>query len=580
MKSATVTLIGKKLSISSPSPPTPAQGSKVITQEINLAEGKWKIEQQENQEIKLIPQEGTPHQHSVTFTFTNSNTKKSKEEEDFLKKIKRVTKDERTHGIDIQKQVIPQPQLGPDAKLELSVWDFGGQHEYYNNHHYFLSARSIFLVVWNATEGPAGVAGLEFWLKSLKAHLPAPVPGEKPSYSILVVGTHIDKLINPGDSKPTREVLLGKLFRETCQMNLPFEYIEISTSTARTNVDHLHKRIIATALGHNYMGELIPESYLQVEQEIIKMRDEFQELPMVELEKDLFPRLLSLENAADLDTEKSQRAINLLHSWGECIHFTTTPLLSKYLVLDPSFLTQKILSGLFNPDLAKYFPGGKLHHFMLQSIWVQYKDKAEFLLALLEQFEVCFELTSSAEEPDFWNRYSLITAYLPENPTYTFTTGWTPALPPNTNQLSQIYTFNIIPKELVSRLLVKLHKKMEEKALWRTGLFLESPDGSGKVKVLIQAKIEQNQLEVMIRGAKKALALSILGVVHSEIDKACKIYHGVSMQQEPIQEVDTQPKTECWEFEVDEIWETRTEGATSISIFPKIRTFLRNLNLP
>ena len=63
-------------------------------------------------------------------------------------------------GIEIQIQEIAIPNK--KEKLELNVWDFGGQHEYYNNHHYFLSARSIFLVVWNVTEGDEGVKGLEF----------------------------------------------------------------------------------------------------------------------------------------------------------------------------------------------------------------------------------------------------------------------------------------------------------------------------------------------------------------------------------------------------------------------------------
>ena len=115
------------------------------------------------------------------------------EKQTILKRIQRITGDTRTHGIEIQKQQVSIPDK--KEKLELNVWDFGGQHEYYNNHHYFLSARSIFLVVWNVTEGDEGVKGLEFWLKSLKYHLPEPQTQQekdKSLYSIIVVGTHID----------------------------------------------------------------------------------------------------------------------------------------------------------------------------------------------------------------------------------------------------------------------------------------------------------------------------------------------------------------------------------------------------
>ena len=107
-----------------------------------------------------------------------------------MKRLRRICGDERTHGIDIQRQLIPIPSS--DSQLEVSVWDFGGQHEYYNNHHYFLSARSVFLVVWKATEGvddQLGVAGLEFWLNSLKAtSLRHPREMRSPSTPSLLLG--------------------------------------------------------------------------------------------------------------------------------------------------------------------------------------------------------------------------------------------------------------------------------------------------------------------------------------------------------------------------------------------------------
>ena len=36
------------------------------------------------------------------------------------------------------------------------------------------------------------------------------------------------------------------------------------------------------------------------------------------------------------------------------------PLLSEYVVLDPSFLTQEVMSSLFHPDCAGFLVGGKL----------------------------------------------------------------------------------------------------------------------------------------------------------------------------------------------------------------------------
>ena len=43
-----------------------------------------------------------------------------------------------------------------------SVWDFAGQHDYYHNHHYFLSTRTMFLVIWNIFDEDTSLKGLEF----------------------------------------------------------------------------------------------------------------------------------------------------------------------------------------------------------------------------------------------------------------------------------------------------------------------------------------------------------------------------------------------------------------------------------
>ena len=180
--------------------------------------------------------------HTFTFTFTNTS-----EGDEFAQRLKRITGDERTHGIDIQQQTIPIPTAKTKFnatsrtpnQLEMNVWDFAGQHSYYHNHHYFLSARSVFLVVWNVLETQKGVDGLEFWLKSLKAHLPAltttvstsaSTPQQQLQYSIIVVGTHIDGLVGAEKMKYVREKRLCEMFQVKCEMGaVPFKYVEVSS---------------------------------------------------------------------------------------------------------------------------------------------------------------------------------------------------------------------------------------------------------------------------------------------------------------------------------------------------------------
>lgn len=48
------------------------------------------------------------------------------------------------------------------------TWDFGGQREYYATHQYFLSKRSLYLVVWRIPDGQRGIAEILQWLVNIQ----------------------------------------------------------------------------------------------------------------------------------------------------------------------------------------------------------------------------------------------------------------------------------------------------------------------------------------------------------------------------------------------------------------------------
>ena len=52
------------------------------------------------------------------------------------------------------------------------TWDFGGQTEYYATHQYFLSKRSLYIVVWKITDGEKGVNEIQQWLINIQARAP------------------------------------------------------------------------------------------------------------------------------------------------------------------------------------------------------------------------------------------------------------------------------------------------------------------------------------------------------------------------------------------------------------------------
>lgn len=69
-----------------------------------------------------------------------------------------------TVGVDIGDLVIRRK----DREVVFRTWDFGGQREYYATHQYFLTKRSLYLVVWSLRDGEKGVAEILQWLINIQ----------------------------------------------------------------------------------------------------------------------------------------------------------------------------------------------------------------------------------------------------------------------------------------------------------------------------------------------------------------------------------------------------------------------------
>ena len=75
-----------------------------------------------------------------------------------------------THGIKIGVLGLPRND-DPEQDMTLNAWDFGGQHIYYDTHQFFLTRRSLYLLVWNARMGCIQ-CDLPRWLDRIRIRTP------------------------------------------------------------------------------------------------------------------------------------------------------------------------------------------------------------------------------------------------------------------------------------------------------------------------------------------------------------------------------------------------------------------------
>ncbi len=88
-----------------------------------------------------------------------------------------------THGIEVGTLHVPHSKRSKQ-EITLYTWDFGGQEIYQATHQFFLTQRSVYLLVWNARLG-AEACRLPFWLETITAHAP--------DAKIVLIATHRDR---------------------------------------------------------------------------------------------------------------------------------------------------------------------------------------------------------------------------------------------------------------------------------------------------------------------------------------------------------------------------------------------------
>ena len=119
------------------------------------------------------------------------------------------------------------------------VWDFAGQEDYYATHQCFLSERSLYLLIWDLTDGEKGILGLKPWLDNLATR----VPGS----TIIIVGTKLD-LIRPENQKTFEDWIQQKIDevidseRRYCKINV---HSIINVTSITTHRDYKISKFIA-----------------------------------------------------------------------------------------------------------------------------------------------------------------------------------------------------------------------------------------------------------------------------------------------------------------------------------------------
>ncbi len=371
----------------------------------------------------------------------------------------------KTEGINIT-----QWNVGVDGKdVQLNVWDFGGQEIMHATHQFFLTKRSLYVLVLDARLGE-DENRIEYWLKIIQSF-----GDESP---VIIVGNQIDE--HPLD-----------INRAGLQDKYPTIKAFVETSCLNgQGIDDL-KAVITREIGAlpNIHDELL-NTWFTVKTRLEEMKENY-------ISQEKYREMCEAEG---ITNPLSQRTLlGFLHDLGIILNFRDDPRLEETNILNPEWVTNGVYKILNDRDVFEN--KGILDRARLKDILdrKQYpRSKHLFIMDMMRKFELCYDLEGRRDEQ------FLIPDLLPRDEPYTG--QWDGAL-------AFEYHYNVLPGSIITRLIVRMHTYIHQHTSWRTGVVLASRDNTA----LVKADKEDKKIFIRIIGPEAGLR-PLLAIIRSQFD--------------------------------------------------------------
>jgi internalin A len=383
----------------------------------------------------------------------------------------------KTEGIDIQRWPL---QAGGEP-VQLNVWDFGGQEILHSTHQFFLTRRSLYLLVLDARQGERE-GRIEYWLKIIESF-----GGDSP---VIVVVNRSDEHRLELNQRGLMEKYPKRIraFVET-SCKAPFRQ---PSGAMSDGIKELGEEIAAAVGALDHVRDLLPASWFSIKEQLEAMKKK----------ENYFPRSRYEEMCVDqgVDDAGDQKVlIGLLHDLGVVIHYQGDRRLQDTNILNPEWVTQGIYR-ILNAN-ALFQSKGVLSVDQLGSILdvhVYPPDKYDFLLGMMRKFELCFPFDGDDD-------HYLVPELLPkEEPDL---------LAERAEVLGFAYHYPVLPGAVISRFIVRMHLWISKRTSWRTGVVLEI-EGN---KAVVKADLEEARVVIAVYGPE-ASRRRVLAVIRSSFD--------------------------------------------------------------
>jgi GTPase SAR1 family protein len=408
--------------------------------------------------------------------------------------------DERkTAGIHVHEEIETRAWLPASGAPRLNVWDFGGQEIMHGTHRFFLTRRSLYLLVLE--DRREDDRSVYTWLRT--------IANRAPDAPVLVVINKCDggsDHLRLDESQLLRDwpVVVGVL-RTSCN----------DDQASRDSVRRLRDRIASVLNEHpalKHIRDPLPTAWRRVKEDLAERARKDSLLSHRD-----FERLCEQGQPAEhIQSEDEQRALlGLLHDLGVIVAYGLDPIspaaLRQVRLLDPNWLTRAIYTVLNSGLVARQggvFAGPQLAEVLDARAYPA--DRWEFILAMMqdEHIGLCFPVAGAVGGGA--SDTFLVPEALPASEP--FYGNW-----PD-DSLRFRFQYELLPRSLIPRFIVEAHRHLADPPTrWRTGAVLKAAE----CNVLVRANLGTRRVDILVDGPPQ-LRRSALNIV---LDDFQRVHH-------------------------------------------------------
>ncbi|MDJ0735785.1 MAG: COR domain-containing protein [Nostocaceae cyanobacterium] len=377
-----------------------------------------------------------------------------------------------TEGIDVSQWHFTMTN-GQDFRV--NIWDFGGQEIYHGTHQFFLTKRSLYILVADTRKEDTD---FYYWLNIVEL--------QSDNSPLLILKNEKQDRKREINERALRGRFIN--LKETLATNL-------ATKRGFTEIlEKLKYHIITLPI----VGSTLPRTWKNV-------REALEKDPRNYISLEEYFRICQ-ENGFTQNQDKLQLS-GYLHDLGVCLHFQDDPILKHTVILKPEWGTDAVYKVLDNDTVKNNF--GEFNRNNLADIWHEekYAMMQDQLLQLMMKFKLCYQIPGR-------NDTYIAPQLLSENqPEY----HWD-----ETNNLILRYTYyKFMPKGIITQFIVVMHEDIDEQRyVWKSGVILHKD----KTKAEVIEDYGKREITIRVAGRYKR---DILTEVTRELDKIHKSYKGL-----------------------------------------------------